>query len=143
MTLILPDGTRAANHPDYVLAWRAFGATVAAAFGPNCICTAFDPGVTIYIPGVGPMDLGGRAAHAIADLRIALENERAKVAALTDPQTGAAATEKASVLRYIARVRSRIPGTPGILADVQRLFGVFIDEMERAIESNAHHEAPK
>jgi len=61
----------------------------------------------------------------------------------TDPSTGAAATEKASILRYIARVRSRIPGTPGILADVQRLFSVFIDEMERAIESNAHHEAPK
>lgn len=47
----LPNGALTDNVDKYVDQWRAYGAEVAAAFGPIAACVAFDPGLNIQVGG--------------------------------------------------------------------------------------------
>lgn len=80
-------------------------------------------------------------AHAALDA--ALDTLTARLAVVEGERDKAAATERARILRYLTAVRRRIPGTRGFTAEMQLLFGVLVDEIAAAIESNAHHEATK
>ena len=53
----LPFGGTTRSVERYVREWRKVGRVVAKVFGPKAECCAFDPGLTIWIPGETSIDL--------------------------------------------------------------------------------------